>query len=150
MCERPIMVTIFKAPVALTFKSVDFFLQFRHRPFSLRRAQLRLQKSTASFRTRSSAIAEGLRDASCQLKSCQLPRNSSETTCTTSPEQIEVIKLQRYSKAMCNKHVHSTMTRSSRFRCPVGVINKLTTFELWISPAYRRLAVAKFPPKSTM
>ena len=25
--------------------------------------------------------------ASCQLKSCQLPRNSVETTCTTSPEQ---------------------------------------------------------------
>jgi len=36
--------------------------------------------------TRSSAIAEGPRDASCQLKSCQLPRNSAETTCTTSPE----------------------------------------------------------------
>jgi len=35
--------------------------------------------------TRSSAIAEGPRDASCQLKSCQLPRNSAETTCTTSP-----------------------------------------------------------------
>ena len=36
-------------------------------------------------KTRSSAIAEGSRDASCQLKSCQLPRNSAETTCTTSP-----------------------------------------------------------------
>jgi len=35
-------------------------------------------------RTRSSAIAEGPRDASCQLKSCQLPCNSAETTCTTS------------------------------------------------------------------
>ena len=35
--------------------------------------------------TRSSAFAEGPRDASCQLKSCQLPRNSAETTCT-SPE----------------------------------------------------------------
>ena len=44
--------------------------------------------------TRSSAIAEGPRDASCQLKSCQLPRNSAETTCTTSPEQIEVMKLE--------------------------------------------------------
>ena len=30
--------------------------------------------------TRNSAIAEGPRDASCQLKSCQLPRNSAETT----------------------------------------------------------------------
>jgi len=37
-------------------------------------------------KTRNSAIAEGPRDASCQLKSCQLPRNSAETTCTTSPE----------------------------------------------------------------
>jgi len=31
-------------------------------------------------RTRSPAIAEGPRGASCQLKSCQLPRNSAETT----------------------------------------------------------------------
>jgi len=31
-------------------------------------------------RTRSSAIAEGPRDASCQLKSYQLPRNSAETS----------------------------------------------------------------------
>jgi len=34
---------------------------------------------------------EGPRDASCQLKSCQFPHNSAETTCT-SPEQIEVMK----------------------------------------------------------
>jgi len=32
----------------------------------------------------SSAIAEGPRDASCQLKSCQLRRNSAVTTYTTS------------------------------------------------------------------
>jgi len=44
--------------------------------------------------TRTSAIAEGPHDASCQLKSCQLPRDSAETTCTTSPEQIEVMKLE--------------------------------------------------------
>jgi len=31
-------------------------------------------------------------------------------TCTTSPEQIEVMKLEGYSGVMCNKHVHSTMT----------------------------------------
>ena len=56
-----------------------------------------------------------------------------------------------YSGPMCNKHVHSTMTRSSRFRCPIGlgIINKPTTVELWISPVYRRLAVAKFS-KSTI
>jgi len=41
-----------------------------------------------ALQTRSSAIAEGPRDASCQLKSCQLPRNSAETTYTTSPDQI--------------------------------------------------------------
>jgi len=72
---------------------------------------------------RSSAIAEGPRDASCHLKSCQSPHNSAETTCTTSPEQIEVMKLEGYSGPMCNKHVHSTMTRSSRFHCLIGVIN---------------------------
>jgi len=33
------------------------------------------------FSTRSSAIAEGPRDASCQLNFCQLSRNSAETTC---------------------------------------------------------------------
>jgi len=44
--------------------------------------------------TRSLAIAEARRDASCQLKFCQLPRNSAETTCTTSPEQIEVMTLE--------------------------------------------------------
>ena len=44
--------------------------------------------------TRSSAIAEGPRDASCQLKSCQLPRNSAETTYTTSSDQIDGMKLE--------------------------------------------------------
>ena len=48
---------------------------------------------TFAQKTRSSAIAEGPCDALCQLKSCQLPRNSAETTCTTSPEQIEIMKL---------------------------------------------------------
>jgi len=99
--------------------------------------------------TRSSAIAEGPRDASCQLKSCQLPCNSAETTCMTSPEQIEVIKLESYGGPMCNKLVHSTVTPSSRFHCPIGAINKPTTVELWISPVYRRFAAAKFS-KSTM
>ena len=65
------------------------------------------------LQTRSYTIAEGPRDASCQLKFCQLPGNSAETTCTTSPEQIKVMKLEGYSGLMCNKHVHSTMTPSS-------------------------------------
>ena len=46
----------------------------------------------ARIQSRSSAIAEGPRDASCQLKSCQLPRNSAETTYTTSPDQIDGMK----------------------------------------------------------
>ena len=47
-------------------------------------------------KTRSSAIAEGPRDALCQLKFCQLPRNMQklQCTCTTSREQIEVMKLE--------------------------------------------------------
>ena len=49
---------------------------------------------------------------------------------------------------MCNKHVPSSVTRSSRFHCLIGVINKPTMVELCISPVYRRLAVAKFS-KST-
>jgi len=36
-------------------------------------------KVTEEAKTRSSAIAEGPRDASCQLKSCQLPCKSAET-----------------------------------------------------------------------
>jgi len=47
---------------------------------------LLLSHPASAHITRSSAIAEGPRGASCQLKSCQLPRNSAETTCTTSPE----------------------------------------------------------------
>ena len=46
------------------------------------------------YQARSSAIAEGPRDASCQLKSCQLPRNSAETTYATSPDQIDGMKLE--------------------------------------------------------
>jgi len=109
-----------------------------------RRGGLKSATFDKQLAIRSSAIAEGPRDASCQLKSCQLPRNSVETTCTTSPEQIEIMNLEDYSGPMCNKHLHSTMTRSSRFHCSIGVINKRTTDELWISPVYRRLAVAKF------
>jgi len=95
--------------------------------------------------TRSSAIADGAR---CVLSVEILPIATQqcrvENTCTTSPEQIEVIKLEGYSGPMCNKHVHSTMTRSCRFHCPIAVINKPTTGGLCISPVYRRLVVAKF------
>ena len=58
-------------------------------PFSGTTRVSRYQKGT-----RSSAIAERPHDASCQLKSCQLPRNSAETTYTTSPDQIDGMKLE--------------------------------------------------------
>jgi len=44
--------------------------------------------------TRSSGIAEGPRDASSQLKSCQLPCNNAETTYTTNPDQTDGMKLE--------------------------------------------------------
>ena len=44
--------------------------------------------------TRSAIAEEEPRDASCQLKSCHLPRNSAETTYTTSPDQIDGMKLE--------------------------------------------------------
>jgi len=53
--------------------------------------QYRKSVESVQKKTRSSAIAEGPRDASCQLKSCQLPRNSAETT---SPDQIDGMKLE--------------------------------------------------------
>jgi len=37
---------------------------------------------------------------------------------------------------MCSEHVHTTMMRSSRFHCLIGVINKPTTVELFISLVY--------------
>ena len=50
--------------------------------------------SLYKYHIKSSAIAEGPHDASCQLKSCQLPRNSAETTYTTSPDEIDGMKLE--------------------------------------------------------
>ena len=73
--------------------------------------------------------------ANCHANSAETTCTT-ETTCMTSPEQIKVMKLEGYSRAVCNEHEHSTMMRSSRFHCPVGVINKPTTDELCISPVY--------------
>ena len=100
-------------------------------------------------KTRSSAIAERPRDASCQLKSCQLPRNSAETTYTTSPDQIDGMKLQILSEAMRGRQCALKNTATASAPIVSSVINKPTTVELCISPVYRRLAVAKFS-KSTM
>jgi len=50
------------------------------------------------------------RDATCQSNSCQLLHNNVGTTCTTSPEQIEVMELEGYSRPTYNKLVHSATT----------------------------------------
>jgi len=60
-----------------------------------------------------------------QSKSCHLLHNSVRTTCTTSPEEIEVMESAGYSRPTYNKLVHSATTRST----VVGVIHKLTVDE---------------------
>jgi len=94
--------------------------------------------------TRSSAIAEGPRDASSQLKSCQLPRNGAETHVRQVLNKSKLwswrVKVGRCVINMCTQPWRIW----GRFHCLIGVINKPTTVELCISPVYRRLAVAKF------
>jgi len=81
------------------------------------------------LKTRSSAIAEGPRDASCQLKSCQLPRTTAETTCTTSPEEIEVISPQYRN---CSRDPDRAPVREdfSIDRVELAVINQCTKYEV--------------------
>ena len=57
-------------------------------------SQVEFQTTGLTTETRSSAIAEGPRDASCRLKSCQLRRNSAKTTYMTSPDHIDGMKLE--------------------------------------------------------
>jgi len=107
------------------------------------------RRAPSSKQTRSSAIAEGPRDALCQLKSCQLPRNSAETTYRQVLTKSMVWSW-RFSRRQCViDNVHSTMTRPSRFHCLSCVINKPTADDLWISPVYGRLAVVKFSKSTT-
>jgi len=75
------------------------FLSVSERLSLLRLLKINVVHSRPLVETRSSA--EEPRDASCQLKSCQLPRNSAETTCTTSPEQMENMKLEGYGVGRC-------------------------------------------------
>jgi len=69
-----------------------------------------------------------------------------ETTCT-SPEQIEVMELEGYSRPTYNKLVHSATTRST----VVGVIYKLTVepTSLLDTSIHRPLAMTTFS-KSNM
>ena len=84
-------------------------------------------KQQISILTRSSAIAEGPRDASCQLKSCQLPRNSAETTYTTSPDQIDGMKLEIYSETMRDRQCALNHDAIESAPIVLSVINKPTT-----------------------
>jgi len=67
---------------------------FNHQALSLHSRLVRALATLHRGPTRSSAIAEGPRDASCQLRSCQLPGNSAETTYTTSPDLIDGMRLE--------------------------------------------------------
>jgi len=84
---------------------------------------------------------------SCQLKFCQLPRNSAEATYTTSPDQIDGMKF--LVGGMRDRQCALNHDATESAAIVSGVINKPTTVELCILPVYRRLAVAKFS-KSTM
>jgi len=84
---------------------------YNRQPLSL--DSLIWESFSTNLKTRSSAIAEGPRDASCQLKSCQLPRNSTETTRQVLTKSM--VWSWRFSRRQCAiENVHSTMTRSSR------------------------------------
>ena len=71
------------------------------------------------------------------------------TTCTTSPEQIEVMKLEGLTVGRCV--IHSALNHDAIESLPFSYrCHKQTDHgRCWISPVYRRLAVAKFS-KSTM
>ena len=86
------------------------------RRFAIFQYLSRLLPLTAML-TRSSATAEVPRDAPCQSKSCQLLHNSVGTTGTTSPEQIEVMELEGYSRPTCSKLCSSSHDALDRRRC---------------------------------
>jgi len=57
---------------------IYIYIYSRARYYSVQ-VRIELSRRVADFdKTKSSTIAEGPRDASCQLKPCQLPRNSAE------------------------------------------------------------------------
>ena len=112
-------------------------------------SQVEFQTTGSATETRSSAITEGPRDASCQLKSCQLRRNSAETTYMTSPDHIDGMKLEIQSQAMRDRQCALNRDATESLSLSQMCHKQTDDGKLWISPVYRRLAVGKFS-KSTM
>jgi len=76
--------------------------------------------------TRSSATADGPRDATCQSQSCQLLLITvSEQLVRQVQKKIEAMELEGYSRRTYNKLVYSAAMRST----VVGVSNKLNVDE---------------------
>jgi len=97
----------------------------------------KLLSSTIPVDTRSSATADGPRDALCQSRSCQLLKNSVGTSCTTNPEQnrskgVETVTVDRRRINIA----HPAMTRST----VVSVIHRCGRRRVCWS--HHRLAIA--------
>jgi len=71
--------------------------------------------------TRSSATADGPRDAPSVKIFSTAACTSVETSCTTNPEQVEVLELEGYSRPTCSK----LCATSSDASTVVGAIHKL-------------------------
>ena len=76
-----------------------------------------LMISSQEMKTKSSATADGPRDAMSQSKFCRLLHNSLGTTCTRNPEQIEVMELEGYSRPTFNKLCASSHYSLDRRTC---------------------------------
>ena len=81
-------VITLKLLIFVSFRNISAPVYKQHIAKNLMRLQnisddIKKPHKTPARLTRSSAVAEES-EASCQLKSCQLLRNSAETTCTTS------------------------------------------------------------------
>jgi len=79
---------------------------------------------TAGFQSRD---AEGPRDESCQLKACQLPRNSAETNCTTSPGPSTSCRyLNRATKSCCRHRLMICAINYSGLASELGLYYRLS------------------------
>jgi len=98
------------------------------------RTQTRTQHSVARV-TRSSATADGPRDALYQSKSCELLHNCMNN-CTTKPQQIEVTE--GYGRLSCNQ----PCATSHDAYTVVGVIHKLDRRQVFTARCYASAVLA--------